>query len=292
MKNITIHQSPITNHHKLKRDFSLYSYKILIKNLINSGFCFFDPVIDKIDDFHKGIIIRHDVDRKPLKSLKMAEIEHELGIKSIYFFRNRKSVFVPEIMKKIAAMGHEVGYHYENLSSINTRIENVKCKIENETLLDSRLTSQVSREFENALSDFVSNLKKFQKHFQIRFIAAHGSPRSKFNNCDLWKYFDYKKYGIESDFSIIKDVMLYITDAGRSWNNRKVNRRDVSNLENFPQIKSIEDIPEVIKASNHDLIMLNIHPEHWALNSFEWMWIYCYRTLKNLGKRLFLKMRG
>jgi len=32
------------------------------------------------------MIIRHDIDRKPERALKMAEIENDLGVKSTYFF--------------------------------------------------------------------------------------------------------------------------------------------------------------------------------------------------------------
>ena len=305
------------------KDFSFQAYKHLIQNLKNSGFCFFDHELQNTDSFQNGVIIRHDVDRKPLKALKMAEIEKDLGVKSIYFFRTTADVFKPEIMKRIAAMGHEIGYHYESLS-VGRKLESTRARKQRkreseegskarkqesneglkvrrleETLHsqivgksnsqnNSRLTTHVSREFEQALYDFVSNLDKFKELVQVRFIAAHGSPRSPFDNRDLWKYFDYKDFGIESDFSIIKDEMLYITDAGRSWNNLKVNRRDVSNMENFPDVKSIFEIPEVIQASGSGTVMLNIHPEHWVDSKAEWVYIYLYRKVRNALKRIYL----
>jgi hypothetical protein len=153
---------------------------------------------------------------------------------------------------------------------------------------DSLLTTHYSQVLQLALYGFGENLLKFRELVQVRYIAAHGSPRSDFDNRDLWKYYDHKDFGIESDFSIIKDEMLYITDAGRSWNNRKVNRRDVSNLENFPDVRSINDIPSVIRAAHKDVVMLNIHPEHWASSNFEWMRIYVNRKLRNLLKKVFL----
>jgi len=157
---------------------------------------------------------------------------------------------------------------------------------------DSRIkppvTSHQSHILQNGLNDFILYLKSFRTICKIRFIAAHGSPRSSFDNRDLWKYFDYKELGIESDFSIIKDEMLYITDAGRSWNNLKVNRRDVSNMENFPDVKSIFEIPEVIQASGSGTVMLNIHPEHWVDSKAEWVYIYLYRKVRNALKRIYL----
>ena len=338
-------------------DFTFRVYSELLKNLKNSGFCFFDHQIHNIADFRNGIIIRHDVDRKPEKALAMAEIEKELGVKSIYFFRATPGVFKPEIIEKITSLGHSVGFHYESLSegrkqestkarkqeSTKARkqrrceqalphnfnedekvrqyegenqspitnhqsllrsspIQNSKLKTQNcEAEIDSRLTTHDSQNkiqspitnhqslnFQHALNDFVENLHKFRTICKIRFISAHGSPRSPFDNRDLWKYFDYKDFGIESDFSIIKDEMLYITDAGRSWNNLKVNRRDVSNMENFPDVKSIFEIPEVIQASGSGTVMLNIHPEHWVDSKAEWVYIYLYRKVRNALKRIYL----
>jgi len=49
----------------------------------------------------------------------MARLENELGIKATYFFRTIPHTFKPEIIKEIAGMGHEIGYHYENLSEIS-----------------------------------------------------------------------------------------------------------------------------------------------------------------------------
>ena len=57
--------------------------------------------------------------RMPERALVTAKIEHELGIKSTYYFRMIKSVFKPQIIRQINEMGHEIGYHYETLSEAN-----------------------------------------------------------------------------------------------------------------------------------------------------------------------------
>ena len=61
------------------------------------------------------VVLRHDIDRKPMNALRMAELEYELGIQSTYYFRF-PCTFKPEIIRKIRDLGHEVGYHYEVLS--------------------------------------------------------------------------------------------------------------------------------------------------------------------------------
>jgi hypothetical protein len=67
----------------------------------------------------KFIVLRHDIDRRPGNALRMAKLEHELGIQSTYYFRFPYT-FKPDIIGKIHDLGHEVGYHYEVLSKANS----------------------------------------------------------------------------------------------------------------------------------------------------------------------------
>ena len=48
----------------------------------------------------------------------MAKREHEMGIRSSYYFRY-PFTFRPDIIRKIRDLGHEIGYHYEVLSKTN-----------------------------------------------------------------------------------------------------------------------------------------------------------------------------
>jgi hypothetical protein len=62
-----------------------------------------------------SIILRHDVDKLPENSLQFAQIQHALGIKGSYYFRIVPESFNVKIIKEIAALGHEVGLHYETI---------------------------------------------------------------------------------------------------------------------------------------------------------------------------------
>ena len=44
----------------------------------------------------KVVVLRHDVDRYPKHSLKVAKIEADLGISSTFYFRTIRSVFKPK----------------------------------------------------------------------------------------------------------------------------------------------------------------------------------------------------
>ena len=61
------------------------------------------------------VILRHDVDRLPENSLRTARIEQEMGIRGSYYFRIVPESWDEKIIKEIAALGHEIGYHYEDV---------------------------------------------------------------------------------------------------------------------------------------------------------------------------------
>ncbi len=66
---------------------------------------------------HAFVILRHDVDARPQNSLRLARLEHTLGIQGTYYFRIPHT-FQPSIIQEIASLGHEIGYHYETLATI------------------------------------------------------------------------------------------------------------------------------------------------------------------------------
>lgn len=56
------------------------------------------------------------MDKKPERSLALARIETSLGIKAAYYFRIVPQSNQPVYIRAIAGLGHEIGYHYEDLS--------------------------------------------------------------------------------------------------------------------------------------------------------------------------------
>jgi len=102
------------------RDFTLSRYKDLCLALLDTGYT---PLTvysylegqKKKNKNNKLVVLRHDIDRKLGNALRMAELEHELGIQSTYYFRFPYT-FKPDIIRKIHDLGHEMGYQYEVLS--------------------------------------------------------------------------------------------------------------------------------------------------------------------------------
>ncbi|MBP5693789.1 MAG: hypothetical protein J6W86_08825 [Bacteroidales bacterium] len=229
-------------------DFTLAKYKELLVALKWAGYASLT-----FSDYMKGerpgkfVILRHDVDKLPCNSLQVARIESESGIKAVYYFRMEPCSWNEDIVREIASLGHEVGYHYENMD---------KC----------------GGDVSSAYGDFKSNLEKMRAVADISTICMHGSPRSKYDNRDLWKYYSYRDLGIigepylDTDFSEV----LYLSDTGRRWDGFKVSVRD--KIEVFQAewqkkgwvFHTTDDIIKGLKSCKlPDKMMLTTHPQRW-----------------------------
>ena len=281
-------------------DFAIKPYKSLIEALKEQNYHFltveeyFNRFVSqspsrKIDTqpTRPLAILRHDVDRKPENSLRMAKLEAELGVKATYYFRTIPKTFKPKIIKQIFDLGHEIGYHYENLCDAEVQKKKGKRKKNKDSDFNSDL-------FDLAIMDFERNLSKLQEIVPIKNIAMHGRPTSKMDSRKLWDKFDYRDYGITSEpyFDIDFSNVQYITDAGRSWDNEEINLRDKVDSPFPNNFKHTNDIINALKDNKlSNQIMINIHPEHWAASNFEWFWIWSVRKVKNSVKRLILNKK-
>ncbi len=81
---------------------------------------------------------------------------------------------------------------------------------------------------DSAIISFQHNLEKLRQLVPVKNICMHGSPRSKYDNRDLWKKYNYRDFGIigEPYFDMDFDDVFYLTDTGRRWDGWKVSVRD------------------------------------------------------------------
>ena len=252
------------------KDFTHKIYKELLQTLQEKNYQFItveEYFTDTYDKNRPFIMMRHDVDRRPLSSLQMAKIENSLGVKATYYFRTIPQTLKPDIIKAIANLGHEIGYHYECLAETNG-------------------------DYEKAIADFELNLSLLNELYPIKNIAMHGRPTSKWDSRLLWDKYDYKKYGILSEpyFDIDFNEIFYITDSGRAWDNETINLRDRVDTKFKFFFKHTEEIIESLKNDKlPSKIMINIHPEHWAEDNIEWYKIMLIRKVKNFVKKMVIK---
>tara|TARA_B100000886_G_scaffold67550_1_gene42529 strand:+ start:1266 stop:2033 length:768 start_codon:yes stop_codon:yes gene_type:complete len=250
-------------------DFTLAKYENFLKKVTSNKL-----VVYTIKDWIKttperGICIRHDVDRKPSNSLKFAELEKKYGIQSTYYFRSKKASFDQSIIEKISLLGHEIGYHYEELSDSNG-------------------------DYKKAIKRFEKNLKSLRNYVKVDTISMHGAPLSKIDNRELWKKFNFEDYDIIGEAYITIDYKetYYLTDTGRSWSDDSANVRDMQSDSISPEVKirTTDDLISFIENGTQSKIIVTFHPERWSSNYFEHVVIFTKDILKIFMKSILIKM--
>jgi len=211
------------------RDFSLKTYHLLLSTLKDKGYQF-----QTFRDFIKNpasrcVILRHDVDARKMNSLSTARIENELGIAGTYYFRIVPESYDESVIRDIVGLGHEVGYHYEDVSTTAFRHYGFKAlRRYGVTALRQRRSVDEIMIAKTAINSFRENLEKLRRIVPVDTICMHGSPLSRWDNRLLWKYNDYRDFGIvgEPYFDTDFDEVLYLTDTGRRWDGGAVAIRD------------------------------------------------------------------
>ena len=97
-------------------DFTIEKYRELLLALKEAGY-----ELMRYDEYCEGkraermVVMRHDVDRSVERARRLAEVEKEMGVRTSYYFREKFVLNNGDDIKYIAGLGHEVGYHYEDL---------------------------------------------------------------------------------------------------------------------------------------------------------------------------------
>ena len=247
------------------RDFTHRTYLELLNTIINAGYEFQTFQDFTLNPKDKVVILRHDSDKSSSSELEFAAMENQLGIKASYYFRIPKTFRIKTI-QRIMELGHEIGYHYEDLS--------------------------VTRgDFIKAIQRFENNLNAIRRLYPVKTIAMHGRPLSLWNSKELWKKYDFRKYGIiaEPYISVDYQKVLYLTDTGSRWNGEKMIIRDsVLSSFNFNIHSTFQLIKLFSEKKLPDKIILNSHPARWNDNLFIWVTNYFIQQIKNIIK-YFLK---
>lgn len=283
-------------------DFNLRIYKSFLETLISHEYSFitFSAYLEKngLSVHSNRIILRHDVEQKFENALQFARIQNQLGIVGTYFFRIIPNSFKTNIVKQIADLGHEIGYHYDDLTHCNG-------------------------DYEKAITRFEKNLRTLRDIASVQTICMDGSPRSRFDNRYLWDHviyeegemsgknspltthrtpFSYEDYGIigEPYFDIDFDKTFYLTDTGRRWDGHLYNVRDKATKENpvtNPDFLNLhfrntqEIITSIHSGDFPKQAMLNFHPQRWNDRFIPWLKEEIWQNIKNQGKRILINLR-
>lgn len=225
--------------------FFYSQYESIVAALLSA-----DKLVGGVADFlscsdqKNRVILRHDVDRFPSKSYSMSKFEKSLGVRSTYYFRVSNGGRFPErFVSLISQMGHEIGYHYEDLSFC-------------------------SGNRDAALERFCVNLQSLRKIAPCSTVSMHGAPLSKYNNQDLLRYENIIDCGLIGDAvsSVHKYNPYYMTDTGGRWLSEQTNLRDRVGKEwprhAVPSDDNFQFI-EFIKITK-DPLYISTHPERWS----------------------------
>lgn len=252
-------------------DFTLKKYTRIMQSAIEAGYDIY-PVHDwylKLQHgADRGVMVRHDVDRRPGNALAMAQIEHDLGVRSTYYFRVVGSAFdIPKI-QAVADLGHEIGYHYEDWSLASGKV--------------------------NAAIDlFETHLYQLRKIVPIRSIVMHGSPLARENNMTIWDHVDFRKYDvIDGVLSFDYANYIFFTDSGRTFGQSKSNLRDyLGDAKSETSVQSSDDVCDYLRAKRAQLVQINVHPERWNNPGWHWSRQLAVDTAANGVKRVLRMVR-
>ena len=250
-------------------DFTVATYRKLIIAFLDGGFTIL-PVRDFLESGPQGrvITLRHDVDEQPQNALKMAEAENELGVKATYYFRRVPKSDHPDIIRQIAAMGHEIGYHYEDLS-------------------------KTEGDMNKAIESFMVNLEYFRQYYPITTVCMHGSSSSKYDNKDIWSYVNLTDFGLigEPYLSFNFDKVFYMTDTGYAWDGGKYAVRDKVSS-NFPQsYHNTKDVIEAVEKGEFPTQALILAHTLWTDSIVQWTYLHLREFLRNRIKLLSRKSK-
>ena len=251
------------------RDFTLAIYRELLDALLEAGYGFqtFQQYLD--EPMKRVILLRHDVDDRKLHSLEFAQIQKEKGIVGSYYFRMVPQSYDEAVIRAIYGLGHEIGYHYEDMDF-------------------------AKGDAHKAVQFFEKHLEKLRKVVPVTTICMHGSPRSPFDNKDVWKQYKYRDYGINGEpyFDIDFSKVFYLTDTGRRWDGGSVSVRDKVEDHFGLRFHSTDEIMVALKNGTFpEQVMINFHPQRWTDNSNLWLKEKYLQHIKNGVKYWLIKFR-
>lgn len=237
--------------------FTFKGYTDLIDTLRKSGYEFSD--YHDYVGYTNCVILRHDIDNSIEKAIAIAEIEHELGVKSTYFTLLRTDFYNPASkkglaeLKKIQALGHEIGLHFDEMAYdalddvvdaikheagilsdiIGTRITTVSMHRPSQRTLDANydLNPMVNSYGKTFFNDFkyLSDSRRRWREPALDIIRSGQYDRLHILTHPIW----YQ----EQEESIHDTIKRFVTSANRE--------RYGQEAENIKDIESILDINEI-----------------------------------------------
>jgi hypothetical protein len=248
-------------------DFTLAAFETFCRNIAAVPVFTLDGYLSQATPpIPPFVILRVDVDYREAHAVQLARIAAAYNLRGSFYFRCHQGDFALEAMHRIAALGHEVGYHFETLDT---------CR----------------GDFDAASDRFLQHVARLrQAGFDVRTAAAHGSqptaPGYRSNLDLLAQRPDLLKHaGLsgETTVSIDFERVTYVSDARWCWQFYDHYRPGVkgkpTSLHN-----TINRFPRWTTG-----LYINFHPQHWFARPASMVY---FRLRHRIGRRLHLTPRA
>ena len=130
-------------------EFTYAAYQRLVETLVGSGYVFCQ--YSNVYDYHRTVIMRHDIDFDLNKACQLAALEQQMGVASTYFvlvatdFYNVMSRRSREKIRTLISMGHDIGLHFDETQYAIDTIEELQERVVDEAkVLSCALDHEIS----------------------------------------------------------------------------------------------------------------------------------------------------
>ena len=198
------------------------------------------------------IILRFDVDYRESHAIHLAQIAHARALRGSFYFRHHPTGFDLEAMRRVAALGHEVGYHFETLDT-------------------------TGGDFDRAAALFLEHIALLRREgIQVSTTAAHGSqptaPTYR-SNRDLLtqrpELFSQADVIGETTLSVDFSRVVYVSDAYWQWH-----QYDIPAPGNMGRVITLAGAQDICER-HHTGLYVTFHPHQWfatPLNATFYRW--------------------
>lgn len=215
------------------------------------------------------IILRHDIDEDCRYALDLARVEHEHRLRATYYFRVKKRAFCPDLVRQIADLGHEIGYHYETVD---------RC----------------GGDMTKAIQLFEDELAELRRQFPVQTACMHGNPLTRHDNKDIWRYRTLRDFDLVGEPYLTLDYskFAYFSDSGRSWSRDQSRKaKDVVAFSHGQQPRDTDDLMKIIADAKPENICILTHPERWPKSTVDYGRRWFIDMAYNAAKKLLLLAR-
>ena len=187
------------------------------------------------------VVLRHDVDRKPRRAEALARLETDLGVSASYYFH--PSAFRETRAERVEDLGHEVGYHYDDVATARGDLHTARAL-------------------------FTNNLRVFRRACDVDTVSPHAAALSPHENASLWERGpSFEQFDLlgDADRSVDYVDLAFLSDAGRTFRERPADRaRALGEQDQAPTADTVDDLAARFREGAIERACLLTHPRRWT----------------------------